>query len=989
MLFSLSLQAQDEKSGFTLEQLQDNPQDSERICYSDGTDTLQGWKIHSYDVIEGYGFTIIDISGNEVVGAFELDPSLCEYRPSNCVESQEWTYGIDNTGTRFSDLADYQLTLSDGSTLQWSQTATSSWTPQLTEWATNIQAAADAAGLSWLVEPRAVNNPIPTDISGNYGNNPTGLPGAPSVPVAIALIDGGMVARYVNFQICPGQPVPVKAERLTSQLYTNNPYNLTSAGAVLGPTQKFFVCRDCGKEPTWYLEDGITLASYGQIPFCYEPCGTLSALPPPPENDCAYEIDVACDNNNQPIQSNFTNTITRRATVCNGEQIAVDYFQADPNDASALIAYTLVGSFVDCATGEEVPEPEPAIVIDECIKNEICIDGVSNAWEVKTITSDGKITITYENQTGEIEPPSNWDIGTCECEFFEYWILENYTDGLIRSEYETGNSVITSSQWGDAGVATSIMDAFVPNTPTTAPIVVGGGFITNDTESSSAIQDIEFKEGYIIVNSPISIYFNTNSEGAIRFEYGQCCGPLETQFTHAKGVGNSPSPTIDIPIGTHRIKITNLDQGGSNSNWNTYVSYDGINFSLDNTPIGVSFSSTKPIEVCQKGYVCDGKYYEENKSTEVVFSESVLSCQVSCAPSNPEVEVINTSISEIEVCADGSPAVQKTILDSDGIETVSYYNQTGLITPINVVAGSCTKTSECVKWRNKYVGIDNTGTSFSTTYDIEVRDSEDNAVGTFTQTPSANNTLQLNQWIAGLQNLYPNALIEQRYAPSGGAGLPPPTTGVDFDEMAARYVQFTACDGDDLPSSLFIISENSVPLTNPNEMDVQVIFGEEVRGYVCYECGIEPTVYYTDGSIVDLADIPPCYITCAEGFEEAETTNTGVGGTSPTAQEIADAIQDNERSTTVRILNVQNNTNDVTLPVPAGTMGCINVVEDTGAGLVYWTIEGSTPAPSSSTTFVTTGPYHAAYNVCNIDLSLVVFNGSSTGSDYSIIYTIY
>ena len=288
-----------------------------------------------------------------------------------CVESQEWTYGIDNTGTRFNDVATYCLVLSDGSTVEWSQNGSStSWPLQLTEWATNIQAAADAAGLAWIVEPRYVDNPNPTNIDGTIngpGGTPSGLPGAPSIPIALSLIDGGMAWRYVNFQICPGQPVPTRAFRKTSQLFDNNPFDLTAAGAILGPLRKFWICADCGKEPEWYLEDGKTEAEEGQIPNCWEPCGTLALADAPPDRDCTFEIDVACDNNNSNEIANFTNTITRRATICNGEQIAVDYFQADPADPAALAPYTLAGDFVDCASGIAVEPPTACVQRSEYI----------------------------------------------------------------------------------------------------------------------------------------------------------------------------------------------------------------------------------------------------------------------------------------------------------------------------------------------------------------------------------------------------------------------------------------------------------------------------------------------------------------------------------------------------------------------------------------------------------------------------------------------
>lgn len=287
----------------------------------------------------------------------------CKEPQVDCVESQEWTYGIDNTGTRWDDVAEYELTLSDGSTLAWSQDGSApNWSGQLTEWAANIQTAADNAGLVWFVEPRFIDNYNPTNIDGTIngpGGTPSGLPGAPTEIIGQELAAGGMAWRYVNFQVCPGQPVPVSARRLTSTLYGNDPYDLTAAGPILGVVQKFYVCRDCGDEPVWYLEDNTTLADAGQIPNCYLPCGFLSLQPDPPNKECEYAFDTGCDNTGSDDPNLFTDLITRRVTYCNGAKVAVEYYEEDSADPTSLEPYTLVGEFVDCASGIPVDLPPP------------------------------------------------------------------------------------------------------------------------------------------------------------------------------------------------------------------------------------------------------------------------------------------------------------------------------------------------------------------------------------------------------------------------------------------------------------------------------------------------------------------------------------------------------------------------------------------------------------------------------------------------------
>ena len=321
-----------------------------------------------------------------------IECSECETCPDytvECRESQEWTYGIDNTATDYAwPNATYEIVLSDGSTVQWTQTTASNggWTDQLTEWAASIQASATAAGLAWFVEPRFIDTFNPPNIDGTQGGpggNPSGLPGAPSVPVALALDAGGMRWRYVNIQICPGQPVPVSASIISHDdsprldgVYDNNGQagdQLTTAGAVLGPISKFKVCVECdAEEDVWYILDATTglyrEANAGEIPNCWEPCGTLSLTDAPPDRDCEFFFDLGCDNLNQDDTSNFVQQVTRRATVCNGEQIAVDYFTEDPLDPTALIDYVLVGDFVDCDSGEVIDPPEiDGILINCCL----------------------------------------------------------------------------------------------------------------------------------------------------------------------------------------------------------------------------------------------------------------------------------------------------------------------------------------------------------------------------------------------------------------------------------------------------------------------------------------------------------------------------------------------------------------------------------------------------------------------------------------------
>ncbi len=812
-----------------------------------------------------YGLTATDAVTNtstrftDATGALVYDISLFEsvtvgecVSQSQCVESQEWTYGIDNSGTRFDDLATYCLELSDGSTLEWSQDgSSSSWTPQLQEWSANIQTAADSAGLQWFVEPRFINNDDPSNIDGNLNSgSPSGLPGAPSVPIAEALAAGGMQWRYVNFQICPGQPVPVRAYRKTSQQFGNDIYELTTAGAVLGPVQKFWICIECGEEPVWFLQDGVTRAEAGQIPNCWEPCGTLTLADSPPDRTCEFFFAEACDNVNEPENDAiWINLVTRRATVCQGEQIAVDYFIPDANDQSALVIHGLIGQFVDCDTGLEVPlpetdEPKERLVTPECLVKRTIQVGYDNGrtpgsstndggapvnlvrfnenftvlgWEVngsqygqghrlenfagwtpqlegwaafksqfdpnqstaefaflpsptwrhcqlttcdpravygpiKLQRDDGVIFDVYpvpsisfasyeyayrytavdcddnkrviwcDSEGNELEAPEDADcyvpcgfnfgpyinsadapncnekvidlcdqtdagpvnfvlvitdcggkrtrdrwttdsyasaadpdglvpynvvgqIINCEtgepyveppppCDDFvitEVFAIEGKTPGLRNREWTTEDPVFP---FGTDGSAKDYLDAFDFNqAPTLDTVVTNNTAFLNDSNNTALVLDIQRREGFICLDKPITMRYSTNSEGAVLVELGKCCGDYEELLWYPKNVGNVPSEVFTIPAGIHKLRLTNMDSGGSNSSWTPASSNDGVDFNNDNGLLDDFVSTTQPSEICKKVKVCKpgGTLVDLFTGAEVDPSDC-YACPIQCEP---------------------------------------------------------------------------------------------------------------------------------------------------------------------------------------------------------------------------------------------------------------------------------------------------------------------------------------------------------------------
>lgn len=509
------------------------------------------------------------------------DANQCEDRSTECVESQEWTYGLDNTGTTFTDTASYELTLSDGSVLEFDQTPTGGWSQQLTLWAANIQAAANAAGLQWFVEPRFIDTYNPSNLDGTIngpGGTPSGLPGAPSLPVALAL-HPAMAWRYINFQIAPGQPVPVDAKRIISTTYGDTPFTLTTAGAVLGPISKFQRCVSCGEEPTWYLQDGVTLADPGEIPEFWQPCGTLALIPPPPDRDCEFLISVACDNNNSANTVDFTNTITRRATVCSGEQIAVDFFQADPLDPGALVPYTIVGDFVDCATGVPIEEPEAP-----------CEDfALTKAFRLTGI------------------------------------------NGQLRSRqwHDTNPSTGTGSGLAEGQAHRNAHDfSLVPDSDINVTSLV-----LDDIDNTAAELDIQVIDGFIKLDQPVLARYTSSSEGYWAVELGACGGPM-TDLAESGGFFNGREMVFPLPKGVHQIRLWNIDSGGSNSAATFGYSTDGgATWINDNTPPGIELSTQQPTEECLTVKVCkDTGLLFDLLTGEALLESELTSCPCTCEP---------------------------------------------------------------------------------------------------------------------------------------------------------------------------------------------------------------------------------------------------------------------------------------------------------------------------------------------------------------------
>lgn len=146
-----------------------------------------------------------------------------------------------------------------------------------------------------------------------------------------------------------------------------------------------------------------------------------------------------------------------------------------------------------------------------------------------------------------------------------------------------------------------------------------------------------------------------------------------------------------------------------------------------------------------------------------------------------------------------------------------------------------------------------------------------------------------------------------------------------------------------------------------------------------------------------VGEVVPCSYLEREKLEEqcallrqiAANTASGGGATGPTAVEIADAIIDRERARTQGFSAQFTGNAEQSLPVAAGTQGRLLAILDNGGGVVYYTLDGTTPTNTAGPNRGTvSGPYHN-FNMGTIDLSQVRLDGSAGASTYTVQYEVH
>ena len=491
-----------------------------------------------------------------------------------CFKDKPVYSGFDNTFTRFDDEgACYEIEVDGGALpplqigpqpLFTTSGGVSAWTKQIRWMSDQIAIRAAIYGYEWIGEVLFVNNGNPTDLSGIDD-----IDGAPNVEIAQAYIDADLSWRIFQITVCPGSPSPTAWRRTKGgSIYegsTLEKRELLITRPLPGPVREFQVCAfhdgKTAQEQFYIVEQpGRKLrlldpdTNANEMPRCLVPCGAASQIPPPSQPTTLFESQLACDEGNQigtdangaPVYQEFTVYWTFSNGVISGP------FGTVPNPVdSTADDYEIRGRVIDCDTGDPIATPPLP-----------CED----------------FTITT------------------------LWTIENKTPGLRNREWaDLGPAFPFTS---DPSGPEDYIDAFDDTQPpTTDTIVTANTFALNDTDNTPSRIDYQRRWGWICLDKPQEIEFGTNSEGYIGFWIGICDGELTRVISYAKPVGLERTPRYTIPAGIHRIRLDNLDWGGTNSNWTLYR-VDGETATADNDLFDDMTSTTLPYERCKQVKVC-------------------------------------------------------------------------------------------------------------------------------------------------------------------------------------------------------------------------------------------------------------------------------------------------------------------------------------------------------------------------------------------------
>ena len=293
-------------------------------------------------------------------------PAPCCPTPE-CVKWQSVHIQLDNTGTRFSEATEFNITNTDGSVTTFTVGPVAGWSDQVS----GIAAAMDAA------------------YAGTYDPRCTILPngcGGLLPPPSDAPAQPGIFARYINGVHCPTDLViPIKAEavRPDGKVVTLPFY------AIKGPEYRGQQCRNCDGPPgPLTFADGTEVPA-ADLPVCVFSCA--EQIPEPPLSECQFDVvpgnwcDIVSSGDPEIEDEVVQSEIFITVATCSSEQ-TISYAVA--TEDGGLEPYEPVGSVADCETGEE-PFVEPPPCPEGLTPEQVCVPGDFKFFMDNSLWDDG------------------------------------------------------------------------------------------------------------------------------------------------------------------------------------------------------------------------------------------------------------------------------------------------------------------------------------------------------------------------------------------------------------------------------------------------------------------------------------------------------------------------------------------------------------------------------------------------------------------------
>ena len=247
-----------------------------------------------------------------------------------------------------------------------------------------------------------------------------------------------------------------------------------------------------------------------------------------------------------------------------------------------------------------------------------------------------------------------------ECDDFDivkFWRTENVTQGLINREWTTTDATLPS---GDVDATIAYVDAFdFTSTPTVDAIVVSDAGDLNDTNSAAGVLDLQLREGYLRVSEPTFIRWRSTSEGSLLVDLGLCGADYKRVIAiSAATAGEIISDVIELPVGVHKFRAINIDNGGVNSYFRLQLSADGVTFADTSDALDSMASVTPTNDVCVNVKICkpSGLTFDYETDTEIDVTE-LSTCPVECGAALPSTDSCLTPTGDV-LCYDGGKARQ-------------------------------------------------------------------------------------------------------------------------------------------------------------------------------------------------------------------------------------------------------------------------------------------------------------------------------------------